>query len=263
MGQSMTTLQIQFQNQTTSSEVYAYVTGTATSNNNALFLLQADGKTPYYPTSPSATGAGLAVNCAIPLGAPNNTVTVTIPPLAGGRIWFSESAQLTFLLNPGPALVEPSVLNSSDPNISQIVPTISSESEGLQSQTSTLHSPSSLSAALSCMPISPMSILCPDCRSLSPWRRRAALSSMCLEWVQMDSTTSALVCRLRQQAMVNLGLRSSSPMEDRISELFRLITAMPSERILATTIVRMLRKYCNNTHQVRRCPSTRKLQLAQ
>lgn len=38
-----------------------------------------------------------------------------IPQIAGGRIWIVEG-KLTFLLNPGPALVEPSVLNPSDPN---------------------------------------------------------------------------------------------------------------------------------------------------
>lgn len=41
---------------------------------------------------------------------------MTIPRTAGGRIWFSRDATLTFLLNPGPALVEPSVTNTSDPN---------------------------------------------------------------------------------------------------------------------------------------------------
>ena len=112
------TLNIALQNQTTSSTVYAYITGQAIDNNNALFLLQSDGKTQYYPTSPSSTGAPLAENCAIPLGAPGNTVTVTVPHLAGSRIWFSVDNTLTFLLNPGPALVEPSVTNPSDPNIS-------------------------------------------------------------------------------------------------------------------------------------------------
>ena len=42
---------------------------------------------------------------------------ITIPRVAGGRIWFSIGSPLTFLLNPGPALVEPSVSNASDPNI--------------------------------------------------------------------------------------------------------------------------------------------------
>ena len=111
------TVDIALQNQTTSSTVYAYITGQAIDNNNALFLLQADGKTAYYPTSPSAPGAALAKDCAIPLGASGNTVTVTVPHLAGSRIWFSVHGTLTFLLNPGPAIVEPSVTNPSDPNI--------------------------------------------------------------------------------------------------------------------------------------------------
>ena len=44
-------------------------------------------------------------------------MTITVPHLAGARLWFSIGAPITFLLNPGPALVEPSVTNPSDPNI--------------------------------------------------------------------------------------------------------------------------------------------------
>lgn len=91
--------------------------GQAINNNNAQFLLQSDAVTPYYPVSPSSTGTPLAENCAIALGAPGNTVTATIPLLAGARIWFSVGTPLTFLLNPGPGLVEPSVTNPADPNI--------------------------------------------------------------------------------------------------------------------------------------------------
>ncbi|KAF6227459.1 hypothetical protein HO133_008903 [Letharia lupina] len=112
----MATVNIALQNQTSSSTVYAYITGQALDNNNALFLLQSDGKTYYYPTSPSSVGSALGQDCAIPLGAPGNTTTVTVPHLAGSRIWFSVDGTLTFLLNPGPALVEPSVTNPSDPN---------------------------------------------------------------------------------------------------------------------------------------------------
>lgn len=111
------TLQIDIQNTTTSSEVYAYVTGLAINNGNALMLLESDGRTVYYPASPSGTGAALGANCAIPLGAPGSTTSITIPQIAGGRIWFSVGSPITFLLNPGPALVEPSVSNPSDPNI--------------------------------------------------------------------------------------------------------------------------------------------------
>ncbi|MCJ1326136.1 hypothetical protein MMC10_002800 [Thelotrema lepadinum] len=111
------TLQLALLNQTTSGTVYAYITGQAVDNNNALVLIQADGKTPYYPGSPSRNGTSLAQNCAIRLGAPGSTTNVTIPRIAGGRVWFSIGNTLTFLLNPGPGLVEPTVANPNDPNI--------------------------------------------------------------------------------------------------------------------------------------------------
>lgn len=109
-------LTIQLQNRSAATIVYAYVIGTATNNNNALFLLEADGVTPYYPASPTTTGSGIPVNTAISLGNPGNIVNITIPPLAGGRIFFSYNTPLQFFLNPGPGLVEPSVTNPSDPN---------------------------------------------------------------------------------------------------------------------------------------------------
>ncbi|KAJ5980360.1 hypothetical protein N7481_007658 [Penicillium waksmanii] len=112
----MATLNFALVNTTGSNTVYAYVTGRAIDNNNALFLLGADGKTAYYPTSPSATLTGLSQDCAIPLGASGSTKTVTIPHIAGGRIWFARDGKLTFYLNPGPNLVEPSASNPSDAN---------------------------------------------------------------------------------------------------------------------------------------------------
>ena len=109
MGQASSTplqnLNVALQNQTTSSTVYAYITGQAINNNNALVLLQADGKSLYYPTSPSSNGSQLAVDCGIRLGAPGSNTVVTIPQIAGGRIWFCVGGPLTFLLNPGPGLV--------------------------------------------------------------------------------------------------------------------------------------------------------------
>ncbi|KAF2718383.1 glycoside hydrolase family 64 protein [Polychaeton citri CBS 116435] len=115
-------LQINLQNQSSSSSMYAYITGSAIDRNNAVFLLRSDGRTPYYPSSPKSTGSPLGADCAIPLGAPGNTVQAVIPRLAGGRIWFSVDQKLTFLLNPGPnggspGLVEPSIFNQADPNI--------------------------------------------------------------------------------------------------------------------------------------------------
>ena len=112
------TVSFEIQNNTGSDTVYAFVTGQALNNGNALMLLQADGQTPYYPASPSSTGSPLAVDCAIPLNASGGApVTITVPQLAGARLWFSIGTPITFLLNPGPGLVEPSVTNQSDPNI--------------------------------------------------------------------------------------------------------------------------------------------------
>ncbi|TGJ82660.1 hypothetical protein E0Z10_g6096 [Xylaria hypoxylon] len=110
------TTQIALKNNTSSSVVYAYVTGLDINKNNAYGFLQPDGKTLYYPDSPSQVQQPLAVDCAIPLGAPGTTTTVTIPQLAGGRIWFAVDNKLTFLLNPGPGIVEPSVTNTDDLN---------------------------------------------------------------------------------------------------------------------------------------------------
>lgn len=58
-------------------------------------------------------------NIAIPLGRPGSTVTVTVPHLAGSRIYFSIGEPLKFLLNRGgngAALVAPSINNPADPN---------------------------------------------------------------------------------------------------------------------------------------------------
>jgi hypothetical protein len=111
------TLSVALVNNTSSNTVYAFVTGQAINDNNALVLLESDGQSLYYPASPSAPGTPLAVDCAIPLGGPGSTTTITIPQIAGGRVWFSIDNPITFLLNPGPGLVEPSVSNPSDPNI--------------------------------------------------------------------------------------------------------------------------------------------------
>jgi hypothetical protein len=112
------TVSFSIQNNTLSDTVYAYVSGLSVSNGNALMLLQADGQTPYYPASPSAPGTALSADCAIPLGPSGGApVTLTVPQLAGARLWFSIGTPVTFLLNPGPALIEPSVTNPSDPSI--------------------------------------------------------------------------------------------------------------------------------------------------
>ncbi len=112
------TVSFSIKNNTGSNTVYAFVTGLAINNGNALMLLEANGRTPYYPPSPSTTLTPLGVNCAIPLGPSGGApITITVPQLAGARLWFSIGKPLTFLVNPGPGLVEPSVTNPSDPNI--------------------------------------------------------------------------------------------------------------------------------------------------
>ncbi|KAI1175064.1 hypothetical protein F4777DRAFT_345870 [Nemania sp. FL0916] len=109
-------LQIALRNNTDSHDVFAYITGIALQHGGQRCILKADGKGLYFPQNPPAIQSPLTEDCAIALGAPGNTVTVEIPQMAGGRIWVSRDDKLTFLLNPGPALVEPSVLNPSDPN---------------------------------------------------------------------------------------------------------------------------------------------------
>lgn len=109
-------LDILLRNNTASSEAVAHVTGLDLNRGNAVLVLQADGRTPYYPKSPSDILQPLEVDYAIPLGAPGSTKKITIPHIAGGRIWFSQDGPLNFLVNPGPALVEPSSTNPSDPN---------------------------------------------------------------------------------------------------------------------------------------------------
>ncbi|CAK4030969.1 glycoside hydrolase family 64 [Lecanosticta acicola] len=111
-------LQIALRNDSDLDDLHAYITGIAIQHNNQRCLLKANGKDLYFPGKTDTIGSPLAEDCAIPLGPPGNTVDVTIPQIAGGRIWIAEG-QLTFLLNPSPeasALVEPSVLNPSDPN---------------------------------------------------------------------------------------------------------------------------------------------------
>ncbi|OAA65230.1 glucanase b [Niveomyces insectorum RCEF 264] len=99
-------LVLHLQNQTRSSDVFAYVTGLALQHNNARVFVAANGRDLYFPQNPAdpaATLQPLAADVAIPLGPPGHIV------------------ELTFLLNPGgpgggAALVEPSVLNPSDAN---------------------------------------------------------------------------------------------------------------------------------------------------
>ncbi|KAF3002511.1 hypothetical protein E8E13_006454 [Curvularia kusanoi] len=109
-------LKIALTNDSDSDNLHAYVTGIAIQHSGKRCLLKSNGKDLYFPSEVKDIGTPLQEDCAIPLGSPGNTTTITIPQIAGGRIWIVDG-NLTFLLNPGgPALVEPSVLNPSDPN---------------------------------------------------------------------------------------------------------------------------------------------------
>lgn len=109
-------LTVALQNQTNHNTVFAYITGRAIDNGNAWVVLRSDAVTPYYLSSPSEIMQPLGADCAIRLGSPGSTIQAQVPHIAGGRIWFSMEQPITFFVNPGPALVEPSVTNPSDPN---------------------------------------------------------------------------------------------------------------------------------------------------
>ncbi|KAK5238385.1 hypothetical protein LTR47_000128 [Exophiala xenobiotica] len=94
---------------------YAYVTGQAIDHNNSLFILSADGKTPYFVPASSAAGAKLQQDVAITVQQGESKI-ITIPHVAGGRIYFSMQHELDFAINPGPALVEPAANAQRDPN---------------------------------------------------------------------------------------------------------------------------------------------------
>ncbi|KAI1435327.1 glycoside hydrolase family 64 protein [Xylaria sp. CBS 124048] len=110
-------LHIALQNNTDSDQVYAYITGLALQFDWKRCFVTADGEGLYFPQEPPGRLSPLTEDCAIPLGPSGTVVVLEIPQMAGGRIWFSRGSKLTFFLNPGPSLVEPSVLNPSDLNV--------------------------------------------------------------------------------------------------------------------------------------------------
>jgi hypothetical protein len=118
----MTTLTIEMQNRTCAKMVWCWVMGYDIERNNKLLLISSDGVTPYYPPSPAAdtTCQPLMQDCAIPIGLPGASIFITVPHISGCRIYFSVNDKLTFMLSPGPAIVEPSCTNKSDPNINII-----------------------------------------------------------------------------------------------------------------------------------------------
>ncbi|KJZ76054.1 hypothetical protein HIM_04510 [Hirsutella minnesotensis 3608] len=107
------TLNLVLRNDTGAAQLYAHITGT---DDKGLVLLAADGTTQLRPPSPSSTLQPVGADYAIAVGGRGATRTVKVPRLSGARIWFCRDRALTFFVNPGPSLVEPSATNPSDPN---------------------------------------------------------------------------------------------------------------------------------------------------
>lgn len=106
-------LDIVLENKTESPKLFAHITGR---DKKGVVLLEADGQTILRPESPSEILQPIKGDHAIDIGGPGASRTVRIPHLFGGRIWFCKDKPLKFLINPGPAVVEPSVTNPTDPN---------------------------------------------------------------------------------------------------------------------------------------------------
>lgn len=106
-------LDIILTNHTDSKSLFAHVTGR---DEQGVLILLADGETVHRPKSPSEILQPVGADIAIPVGGPGAQKKVRIPHIFGGRIWFCKDKPLTFLINPGPAVVEPSVTNPTDPN---------------------------------------------------------------------------------------------------------------------------------------------------
>jgi hypothetical protein len=116
---SSSSLSIQITNQTVHRTVYCYIVGLASNNNDKLVFISSDGQTPYFPPNPSSTVTPLPQDCSILLGCPGQSIPVTVPYMESARIYFSLDNKLKFFTNPGPngpACVQPSPSNPSDPN---------------------------------------------------------------------------------------------------------------------------------------------------
>ncbi|KAG4257083.1 hypothetical protein FPRO04_06733 [Fusarium proliferatum] len=100
-------------NHTDSKSLFAHVTGR---DEQGVLILLADGETVHRPKSPSGILQPVGADIAIPVGGPGAQKKVRIPHIFGGRIWFCKDKPIAFLINPGPAVVEPSVTNPTDAN---------------------------------------------------------------------------------------------------------------------------------------------------
>lgn len=112
-----TTLQTVLVNQSSTNTAYAYIVGLDL-NNGRWTLVTADGQSTYQPPTPGADHTILAQDCAIALNANGMPgVSVQIPRLASGRIFFSYDQKLQFFMNSNGGFVMPSEKDVNDPNI--------------------------------------------------------------------------------------------------------------------------------------------------
>lgn len=89
----------------------AYITGHEFASGDWI-LVRADSSV-YRLQEPGQAGTPLPVDCAIPVEA---ATTITLPRMFGARVYFVAEDTLEFLVNPGPALVEPAFSNPTDSN---------------------------------------------------------------------------------------------------------------------------------------------------
>lgn len=104
-------------NQSSTNTAYAYIVGLDL-NNGRWTLVTADGQSTYQPPTPGVDHTVLAQDCAIVLNANGMPgVSVQIPRLASGRIFFSYDQKLQFFMNSNGGFVMPSEKDVNDPNI--------------------------------------------------------------------------------------------------------------------------------------------------
>jgi hypothetical protein len=113
---------IEISNKTVHPVLYCYIVGLNASNGQLMFI-SSNGQTPYYPPNPSNNVTPLAQDCSIEIGGPGDCITAYIPYMESARIYFSVANKLQFFTNPsgnGPACVQPSPTNETDPNYSTL-----------------------------------------------------------------------------------------------------------------------------------------------
>lgn len=110
-----TTLPLDLVARRTNVTTYAVVTGVDRATGR-WFFLGANGKTKVYPRSVSRSMTALHADVAIRLPTSGAARRINLPTMDSGRIYFSHSRKLKFFVNPGRAVVAPSVTNPADAN---------------------------------------------------------------------------------------------------------------------------------------------------